>query len=50
MDNLEWHRGFEPEFGLINIDYNTLKRKPRPSAFYYARICQKNQLILDSEF
>jgi len=50
MDNLEWHRGFEPEFGLIGIDYKTLERKPRPSAFYYAKICQENQLILNSEF
>jgi len=44
MDNLEWHRGFEPEFGLINIDYHTLDRKPRPSAYYYAKICKENTL------
>ena len=42
MDNLEWHKGFEPEFGLINIDYKSLNRKPRPSAFYYADICKNN--------
>ncbi len=44
MDNLEWHKGFEPEFGLINIDYRSLDRKPRPSAFYYADICKNNGL------
>jgi len=44
MDNLEWHRGFEPEFGLISIDYHTLDRKPRPSAYYYAKICKENTL------
>lgn len=44
MDNLEWHRGFEPEFGLIGIDYKTLERKPRPSAYYYAEICKNNFL------
>ncbi len=37
MDNLEWHRGFEPEFGLIGIDYKTLERKPRPSCFLLCR-------------
>jgi len=42
MDNLEWHRGFEPEFGLVNIDYQTLDRKPRSSAYYYAEICKNN--------
>ncbi|MFH1401653.1 MAG: family 1 glycosylhydrolase, partial [Parcubacteria group bacterium] len=46
MDNLEWHRGFEPEFGLIEIDYKTLERKPRPSAFYYAEVCKNNKLII----
>ena len=46
MDNLEWHRGFEPEFGLIGIDYKTLERKPRPSAYYYAEICKNNSLTI----
>ena len=46
MDNLEWHKGFEPEFGLIGIDYKTLERKPRPSAFYYAEICKNNSLTI----
>ena len=44
MDNLEWHKGFEPEFGLIGIDYKTLERKPRPSAYYYAEICKSNTI------
>jgi len=47
MDNFEWHRGFGPRFGLIEIDYKTLERKLRPSAYYYAEICKKNSLILE---
>lgn len=47
IDNLEWEKGFAPRFGLIEIDYDTLRRKPRPSAFYYAEICKENTLILD---
>lgn len=46
MDNFEWEKGFEPRFGLVEIDYETLERKPRPSAFYYAQICKNNSLIL----
>ncbi len=44
MDNYEWGRmgGFGPRFGLIEIDYKTLERKPRPSAFYYSEICKNN--------
>lgn len=45
IDNFEWDKGFEPRFGLIEIDYQTLERKPRPSALYYAQICKNNSLI-----
>ncbi len=45
MDNFEWALGFSPKFGLIEIDYKTMKRKPRPSANYYAKICKNNYLI-----
>lgn len=47
MDNFEWDKGFWPRFGLVNIDYKNLERKIRPSAFYYAEICSKNQLIIN---
>ncbi len=50
LDNFEWDKGFWPRFGLIEIDYKTMKRNPRPSAFYYAKICKENQLILNSQF
>ena len=45
MDNFEWEKGFEPRFGLAEIDYKTLERKPRESAFYFAEIAQKNSLL-----
>lgn len=44
MDNFEWADGYEPRFGLIKIDYDTLERKIRPSALYYAQIAETNKL------
>ena len=45
MDNLEWDSGFAPRFGLVKINYETLEREIRKSAFYYAEICKNNSLI-----
>lgn len=41
-DNFEWHRGFDPRFGLIEVDYRTQKRTPRPSAYVYREIIEHN--------
>ena len=41
-DNFEWREGFEPRFGLVEVDYATLERSIRPSAFTYERICRDN--------
>ncbi len=46
LDNFEWDKGFWPRFGLVEIDYQTLERKIRPSAFEYAKICRNNSLEL----
>ena len=35
-DNLEWHSGYDDRFGLIYIDYRTLQRIPKDSAYWYA--------------
>lgn len=42
LDNFEWAEGFSPRFGLIEVDYHTLERKPRPSALLYGEIAKKN--------
>ena len=44
MDNFEWEKGYDPRFGLVEIDYQTFRRIPRPSAWYYAAICKTNTL------
>jgi len=42
IDNFEWHEGFKPRFGLFEVDYETLNRRPRKSAFLFKEICLKN--------
>ena len=44
MDNYEWKEGFEPRFGLIEVDYETYERKPRESAYVYGEISQKKEI------
>jgi beta-glucosidase len=44
MDNFEWLDGFRPRFGLVEIDYDTLERKPRKSFFEYKKIIENNGL------
>ncbi len=43
LDNFEWDKGHWPRFGLIKVDYSTLKRTPRASAGLYARLIKKLQ-------
>ena len=48
IDNYEWHHGFWPRFGLVEIDReHGLARKPRPSFDYYANICKNNRIEVD---
>lgn len=44
LDNYEWAFGFEKRFGLVEVNYNTLKRTVRQSAFEYKKICDANAL------
>ncbi|MBI5467485.1 MAG: glycoside hydrolase family 1 protein [Candidatus Kerfeldbacteria bacterium] len=45
LDNFEWREGFTPRFGLIDVDYQTLRRTVRPSAYAYRDICQRNGTV-----
>ncbi len=48
LDNFEWDKGFWPRFGLVEIDYKTMERKIRPSAWEYAKICKENKLEINN--
>jgi len=40
LDNFEWDKGFWPRFGLVEIDYKTLERKVRSSAWAFKSIIE----------
>src|SRR3989344_4272095 len=44
LDNFEWSSGFWPRFGLVDVDYKTLERRIRQSAWAYAKIVKENSL------
>jgi beta-glucosidase len=44
LDNFEWAEGYEPRFGLVEVNCTTGERRPRPSAALYARIVRERSL------
>ncbi|NWR48103.1 LPH hydrolase, partial [Regulus satrapa] len=51
MDNFEWVDGYEPRFGLHQIDFDNPNRPrtPKRSAIYYAEIIRNNGIPLPKE-
>jgi beta-glucosidase len=42
-DNFEWGYGFNKRFGIIYMDYDTLERIPKSSAYWYKDVIARNQ-------
>jgi beta-glucosidase len=42
FDNFEWTDGYETRFGVVHVDYATLKRTPKLSAAYYSEVIRRN--------
>lgn len=41
MDNFEWAEGYTAPFGLFHVDFKTLERNPKKSAFWVKEIIEK---------
>jgi beta-glucosidase len=48
MDNFEWSHGYHMRFGLVHIDYETQRRTPRDSAYWYREVIARNGLAADA--
>jgi beta-glucosidase len=44
MDNFEWASGYSLRFGLVHVDYSTLKRTPKLSASFYETAARENRV------
>ncbi|CAM9954347.1 unnamed protein product [Sphacelaria rigidula] len=47
MDNFEWAYGYSKRFGLIHVDYETLKRTPKASSKWYKKVIASNQVEVE---
>jgi beta-glucosidase len=42
LDNFEWIFGYDPRFGLVEVDRTTFDRTPKPSAAVYSGVVRAN--------
>jgi beta-glucosidase len=45
MDNFEWQDGYDRRLGVVYCDFNTQKRTPKTSAFWYGRVMRENRIV-----
>jgi len=44
MDNFEWAYGFSRRFGVLRVDYDTLERSWKDSAYWYRDLVRTGTL------
>jgi beta-glucosidase len=49
LDNFEWAWGYSKRFGLVHVDFASLRRTPKESARWYRRVIAANGLVGGSE-
>ncbi len=42
LDNFEWAEGYAKRFGIVHVDFRTLRRTPRRSARWYRDVIARN--------
>jgi len=45
LDNFEWAYGYEKRFGIVRVDFDTLERTPKLSAWRYAEIARTGRVL-----
>lgn len=46
LDNFEWERGFSKRFGMVRVDYDSLARVPKQSAYWFRDVIARNGIEL----
>ena len=46
LDNFEWSQGYDERFGIVYVDYATLRRIPKDSARWYRGVIESNGAVL----
>lgn len=49
LDNFEWDSGYSIRFGLVFVDYATLRRIPKTSAHWYRDVIRANAIPVEGE-
>ena len=44
LDNFEWALGYEKRFGIVHINFKTLKRTPKNSYYFYKNLIENNSI------
>jgi len=44
LDNFEWAWGYSKTFGIVHVDWTTLERTPKESAYWYRSVIGANSL------
>ncbi|MDB4977079.1 MAG: bglA1 [Myxococcaceae bacterium] len=50
LDNFEWQDGYKQRFGMIYVDYQSLRRVPKDSYYWYQRVIESRGASLAGEF
>jgi len=45
IDNFEWVLGYQMKFGLVEVNFESMERRLRESAYLYKEIIEKNMLL-----